>query len=114
MAAWLLRLPLPMTPPGSRRVLVKAAVNSEILELPAANWRVLREPGWSRAAAAVWLWRGSSLDIAGSLASWKELGEARVGLRRGEVQLSSPEARKSCRFRLPWSQDEVAREAGWR
>ena len=74
MATWLLRLPLPMT-------------NSESLELPAENWSVSRETGWSRAAAAVWLWRGSSLAMAGSLASWKELEEARVGPRQGEVAL---------------------------
>ena len=81
IAAWLTRSPLRMTPPGSRRVLVMVTC-SESLELPASNWRVLREAGWSRAVAAVWPWRGSSLAVAGSHGrSWKRPGWGRARVR---------------------------------
>ena len=87
MAACLPRSPLPMTPPGSRRVLVKPAASSESLERPVANWKVLGEPVTNWGVSRAWGWevrgQGSSPGMAGSRAFRMEPEEARVGAAPG-------------------------------
>ena len=49
LAAWLPRSPLPVTPPGSRRVLRKPMAHPNSLELPVVDWEP--EPGAWRVGA---------------------------------------------------------------
>ena len=111
MAAWLTRLPLPMTPPGSRRVLLMVAClrrsplpmtppgSRRVLVKPATAWRcrwqtvtiwgVSRAWGWAaraRSSAGLGLGgegAGPSPGLSARRASWMEPGEARVGAASG-------------------------------